>query len=285
MLKPKCDIDVISVNTGGEGGRVLYVVITMNGTKILLVNIYAPNEDNPEFFKQIFNDISQVEVGQLLIGGDYNLVLDVNVDKEGGRAKTNEKAQKYLLEGIENLDLVDIWRIKNPATKEYTWRRKKPNLIQCRLDFFLISAGLANMVRHISINSGYLSDHSVVNLILKTEETEKGPGYWKLNCSLLKDTEYVKIVKETINNCDNQYSESGIDELLLWETMKMEIRGATIRYSAQKRKKEKKLIREYGVKIHELEQKGVLCEEERAELEKCKTELDEIFNKKLQAKL
>ena len=27
---------------------------------------------------------------------------------------------------MENLDLVDIWRIRNPDTKRYTWRRKNP---------------------------------------------------------------------------------------------------------------------------------------------------------------
>ena len=33
-------------------------------------------------------------------------------------------------------DLVDIWRQKNPDKFIYTWRRKNPTFIQCRLDFF-----------------------------------------------------------------------------------------------------------------------------------------------------
>ena len=34
---------------------------------------------------------------------------------------------------LEN-DLVDIWRIRNPAIKRFTWRQKLP-IIQRRLDY------------------------------------------------------------------------------------------------------------------------------------------------------
>ena len=32
------------------------------------------------------------------------------------------------------LDLVDIWRIKNPQMNSYTWSQKSPTVL-CRLDF------------------------------------------------------------------------------------------------------------------------------------------------------
>ena len=32
------------------------------------------------------------------------------------------------------LDLVDIWRVKNPQTKSYTWSQKSP-VVLCPLDF------------------------------------------------------------------------------------------------------------------------------------------------------
>ena len=33
------------------------------------------------------------------------------------------------------LDLVDIWNVKNPSTKSYTWSQKSPNIF-CRLDYW-----------------------------------------------------------------------------------------------------------------------------------------------------
>ena len=41
---------------------------------------------------------------------------------------------------MEN-DLVDIWRIRNPDNKKFTWRQKNP-LIRRRLDYWFISGML-----------------------------------------------------------------------------------------------------------------------------------------------
>jgi hypothetical protein len=38
---------------------------------------------------------------------------------------------------INSMDLVDVWRDKNPGVMRYTWRG--PNKKQSRLDFFSIS--------------------------------------------------------------------------------------------------------------------------------------------------
>ena len=56
-----------------------------------------------------------------------------------------------------------------------------------------------------SILSGYRTDHSVVLLKLKLQENERGHGYWKFNNSLLKDTGYIKIVKDTNFDVKNTY--------------------------------------------------------------------------------
>ena len=39
---------------------------------------------------------------------------------------------------MSNYGLIDIWRVRNPTLKQFTWRRKTP-LQMSRLDFFLIS--------------------------------------------------------------------------------------------------------------------------------------------------
>ena len=50
---------------------------------------------------------------------------------------------------MEELDLVDIWRLQNPDKKIYSWVRKKPNsneVSASRIDFALINAGLVNFI-------------------------------------------------------------------------------------------------------------------------------------------
>ena len=172
-------------------GAVLFLKIDIKGVEVLVVNIYAPNEDDAEFYERLFTDIASFNVTNNIIAGDYNLVLNVDIDKSGGNAKTNSKAQVCVKRYMEALDLCDIWRVRNANLKEYTWRRRRPSLIQCRLDFFIISDSLVNMVSGITIGNSFMSDHSLVSMKLKLNNIRRGNGYWKVNCALLQDINYV----------------------------------------------------------------------------------------------
>ena len=48
------------------------------------------------------------------MGGDFNLVLDVDKDKKGGLARTHKKSLEVINDFSENLDLIDAWRVLNP---------------------------------------------------------------------------------------------------------------------------------------------------------------------------
>lgn len=52
------------------------------------VNIYAPNEDNPAFFGDLFYRLSDFNCDDIVVGGDFNLVFDLEKDKKGGFGKT-----------------------------------------------------------------------------------------------------------------------------------------------------------------------------------------------------
>ena len=49
--------------------------------------------------------------------------------------------RKNVIDNIQclqnELDLVDIWIIKNPQTKSYTWSQSSPKIF-CRLDYWLL---------------------------------------------------------------------------------------------------------------------------------------------------
>jgi len=58
--------------------------------KILtLVNIYAPNNDNPTFFQNLLDHLLSFECEEIIMGGDFNLVTDVQRDKQGVNATTH----------------------------------------------------------------------------------------------------------------------------------------------------------------------------------------------------
>ena len=87
----------------------------------------------------------------------------------------------------------------NENKKMFTWRRLNPVRKQAQLDFFIISDNLSSFVTDTQITPGFCTDHNGIWLRLKLQESVKGPGYWKFNNMLLRDKEYIKIVKQTIN--------------------------------------------------------------------------------------
>ena len=115
-------------------GRFIICDVKANEKSLTLANIYAPNEDNPAFFLDFFEHLDDFKCDDIIIGGEFNLVLDLEKDRTGGLAKTHRNSVKIIQECSEKLDLMDAWRVLNIS--RFTWRRRRPK-IQCRLDFFL----------------------------------------------------------------------------------------------------------------------------------------------------
>ena len=79
-----------------DHGRYLLVYCTVNDKHFLLTNIYAPNDDDKQFMTQFAGEVSHFSLNFYIIGGDFNLVMDLAVDKQGGKNITHTKARKVL---------------------------------------------------------------------------------------------------------------------------------------------------------------------------------------------
>ena len=130
----------------------------------MLVNIYAPNEDDPAFFSNIDGIIGDQGDLPIIIAGDWNLVMDQSVDTYGYRRRNHPRAGDKVLEIMQQRDLVDIYRVRHMGERRYTWRVVNPDVKQARLDFFLISEELCAMTVDADIVPGYRTDHSLVHL-------------------------------------------------------------------------------------------------------------------------
>ena len=89
--------------------------------KILtLVSIYAPKNNNPTFFQNPLDQILSFECEEVIMGGDLNLVMEVQKDKKGGNATTYRNSLKEVQNIVNSLDLIDVWRSLNPDGKSFT---------------------------------------------------------------------------------------------------------------------------------------------------------------------
>ena len=199
--------------------------------------MYAPNDDEPTFYRKFFNDVLDFRCEDLIIGGDFNLVLDLGKDKKGGRAKTHTESVKVLQIFMAEHNLMDAWRILNPDSFQYTWRRKKPE-VHCRLDFFLVSQGLMCNVTRANISVGYKTDHSLITIKMALHSNQRGPGFWKLNSSFLSDINYVNQIRRAIQEVLTEYeNDDDVNPALLWEMIKLKVREQSFKFAADKKAK------------------------------------------------
>ena len=73
-------------------GRLLFTDISINGTRLILCNVYGPNQYDYNFFENMFITLCNYDCSNLIFGGDFNLVLDLEKDKFGGRKMTHTRA-------------------------------------------------------------------------------------------------------------------------------------------------------------------------------------------------
>ena len=223
-------------------GRYLIIECEINTSKYIIVNIYAPNIHTKRelFFKNIHILLSQKFDLQnlqtrLIIGGDFNCVLNPKIDTFN--VKSKYKTPSFLKQIIKKLLLIDVWRKVHVDKKQYTWRNKSLQ-IASRIDFMLISKDLKNDVMKTDIRPVLSGDHNAVSIILKVKGIRIGPGFWKLNSDLLKESEYCENIKEIINNVIKEMKNSCISWREAWELCKIRIREYSIHYAKGKNNKE-----------------------------------------------
>ncbi|CAH3033402.1 unnamed protein product [Porites lobata] len=86
--------------------------------------------------------------------------------------KAKEQGSEAKVVGFKSkLDLVDIWRSKNPDAKSFTWSQKSPPVF-CRLDYWLISNNLSDFVELTEIIPAVRTDHDAISLELGKLEND-----------------------------------------------------------------------------------------------------------------
>ena len=75
LVNNNFEFKALRSKSDSNGNYLFMEALVENQHKILLYNIYAPNTDSPEFFEELFQNIDDFDNENLVICGDYNLVL------------------------------------------------------------------------------------------------------------------------------------------------------------------------------------------------------------------
>ena len=210
-------------------GRILILNAPIDAKNFVLINLYNPNTENEqvEVLISLLTMMKTIDINEntnLLLAGDFNVFFNTNVVCSGGNPSFKQKSVAKLIEIIETFNLCDIWRIRNPKTKRFTFRQQHfSSFIQRRLDYIFISNSLQESILNTELLPAFLSDHSPVFISYnKMRNIPTGPGFWKFSSSLLSNETFKINLRDFIKNTKSKLNFN--DTQLNWELLKYEIR-------------------------------------------------------------
>ncbi|XP_016425152.1 uncharacterized protein LOC107753515 isoform X1 [Sinocyclocheilus rhinocerous] len=165
LVRKTLDFEYISDERDNCG---TYVLLKCNlvGQPYTLVSVYNHHTDTKTLDK-LSSYLQSMTTGLLVIGGDFNTVLNPFIDKKCNTSKKikNGNQRKLLLfvkKFMKSLQLVDVWRRKNPIKQDYTYYIKDSPV--SRLDYFFVPEECMWRVRSCDIRNSERPDHWPVSL-------------------------------------------------------------------------------------------------------------------------
>ena len=256
LFKPNFDINIQS-EVCDENGRFIILNLDIQDINYVFINIYSPNKEKDKnvFWKTMCETMKTMNINRndnIIAGGDWNSIFNPELDKSGGKAECSNKVSSEFFHLMDDYDLVDIWRLRNPNKKRFTFRQKTP-LVQTRLDYFLTSSNIQETITVADIIPSVWSDHSAIAIGVKhMPQNSKGPGYWKFNSLMADDQIFVADLNRKIKKWEFEYKNI-VDKRTVWELIKFEIRNFSIKYGARKKKIQKQELDHLLLRLNKLE--------------------------------
>lgn len=232
-------------------GRVLVLDFLLGGVEYRLGCVYAPcgGVERKNFFQELAGWCS---ASSLWIG-DFNTVLSgLDQGRRGRLADDAGRSALYKL--MRQADLIDTWRISNPHSRTYSWRRVvRPVLQQSRIDLCLAAGGVVKCVDKCEYILNSFSDHSHLSLTLGHRCSRRGGGVWCFNSSLLNDASFTRALVKMVSGLSAELFLAD-DVLTWWVGVKRRLKSLSLKFGRRRgasvRGSETALRAELAVELH-----------------------------------
>lgn len=104
-----------------NNGRYLIIVGTLYQNLVLLVNVYAPNFDDPNFINRLFETLPSLNTHKLIFVIDLNCVMDPALDRSNPRVWNPSSMSKAVSEFMACNGCIDPWRFYNAQAKVFSF--------------------------------------------------------------------------------------------------------------------------------------------------------------------
>ena len=233
-------------------GRLLNFKIKekVGGTEFNISAFYGPVQkdiaraDVEGLIQNFFNLHSKNENNIIL--GDFNFI-DNMLDKTKGLDGHDKMIGRYWNDFKSKTRVSDPYREQHPSAKTFSYTN---NHGKSRGDRVYISdTSMYNVSDVVYTYYPLANTHKLLTFSINSPQ-EKGPGYWKMNTSILKDTNYTRMVTDAISQMEELLCD---DPSEWWEVLLLSIRSLTVDYCRKKRFAEKSVKRQCIGELNDLE--------------------------------
>ena len=181
-----------------------------------------------------------------IILGDFNFI-DNPLDKGKG-LDGHDKMICRFWDDFKKLSRVsDPYREQYPSAKTFSYHSHHG---KSRGDRVYVSDNFICGVSNIKYTYyPQANTHKLLSFKIDSSQ-EKGPGYWKLNTSVLNDAAYIKVVTDSISELKNYHCQNPTG---WWELLLITVRSLSVNYCQRKRYLEKEVKRSWTRELVELE--------------------------------
>ena len=152
--------------------RISILDVDIDDENFILINLYNPNTEAEQLktlskLKEMLTKLHLTQNNNIICAGDFNLLFNIKLESYGGNPVFKKRSVRKIFELKETYNLTDIWRIRNPKAKQYTFRQKHVSgFLQRRLDYFFISNNIQEFIIDTDIDTDIIpaisSDHSPI---------------------------------------------------------------------------------------------------------------------------
>jgi exonuclease III len=249
-------------------GHCQAIEVILFNTSCIIINIYMPQNNNIalQLMQQLDAYMSaRTDDPVIILGGDWNVTT--TPEDRVNCIELRSALKQKLIDYTATYNLRDVWRFFHPDSRTYTYTGVHHNSPRARLERFYVSkSSVPHIVESEIIQS--FSDHAGVTMFFRPIPPSRSARLWKFKASLTEDEVYNNIIKNIIEHFS---SVSNDEPLSTWDNMKTELRVASQRYEAVKRRETLSELKNLERSIQHYQSKHHLTEEEKMILERIET--------------
>ena len=172
--------------------------------------------------------------------GDFNFVMEER-DRQGGLLSAYDLLlRRRFRDKMDGWLLRDVFRELKGDEEDFTFTHLRG--AKSRIDRIYVEDDMIGEVAIIESHSVLGQDvgHKMVTIHVN-DDLVLGKGYWKLNVSLLRDSNYADLIRDTwIESRQDKAEFANVGEW--WDFAKKWVKNKTIEYAKAKRKEERRVL-------------------------------------------